>query len=187
MDYDLLDDHEIVNGILQGDQILTEYFFHRKCSRLLAYILYSVFDGQQDVRALESELFLYIAHNDWYKLRQFEYRSSLLGYISVIAVRFFQRKRTELIDSPLGDTLLEKHHQTMNNSFSVERRIDVEQALERMPNERYRKVIVALDLQEMRPEQLAEEMDVTVDNLYNIHRRALLQLKLIINRKEDYV
>ena len=75
----------------------------------------------------------------------------------------------------------------MNTSFSIERRIDIEQALERMPNERYRKVIFALDLQEMRPEQLAEEMDVTVDNLYNIHRRALLQLKLIINRKEDYV
>ncbi len=187
MDYDLYNDEQIVNGILQGDRSLTEYFFHQKCSRLLAYILYNVFGGQQDVRALESELFLHIAHNDWYKLRQFEYRSSLLGYISVIAVRFFQRKRAELIDSPLGDALLEKHHQTMNTSFSVERRIDIEKALERMPNERYRKVIVALDLQEMCPEQLAEEMNVTVDNLYNIHRRARLQLKLIMNRKEDYV
>ncbi len=56
-----------------------------------------------------------------------------------------------------------------------------------MPNERYRKVIISLDLQEMQPEQLADEMGVTVDNLYNIHRRARLQLKLIMNRKEDYV
>ena len=187
MDYDLYTDEQIVNGILAGDRPLTEYFFHRKCSKLLAYILYSVFDGQQDCRALESELFLHIAHDDWHKLRQFEYRSSLLAYISVIAVRFFQRKRASLIDSPLGDALLEKHHQTMNTSFSVERRIDIEQALERMPNERYRKVIISLDLQEMRPEQLADEMCVTVDNLYNIHRRARLQLKLIMNRKEDYV
>ena len=132
MDYDLYTDEQIVNGILAGDRPLTEYFFHRKCFKLLAYILYSVFDGQQDYRALESELFLHIAHNDWYKLRQFEYRSSLLAYISVIAVRFFQRKRLELIDSPLGDALLEKHHQTMNTSFSVERRIDIEKALERI-------------------------------------------------------
>ena len=187
MDYDLYTDEQIVNGILQGDRPLTEYFFHEKCSKLLAYILYSIFDGRQDYCALESELFLLIAQDNWYKLRQFEYRSSLLTYITVIAVRFFQRKRAELIDSSLGDALLEKHHQTMNTSFSVERRIDIEQALERMPNERYRKVIVALDLQEMRPEHLAEEMGVTVDNLYNIHRRALLQLKLIMNRKEDYV
>ena len=75
----------------------------------------------------------------------------------------------------------------MNTSFSVERRIDIEQALERMPNERYRKVIIALDLQEMRPEQLAEEMSITADNLYNIHRRARMQLKLIMKQKEDYV
>lgn len=187
MDYDLYSDDQIVNGILSGDRPLIEYFFHRKCSRLLVYILYSVFDGQQDVRALESELFLHIANNDWYKLRQFEYRSSLLAYISVIAVRFFQKKRASLIEFPLGDTLNGKHHQTMNTSFSVERRIDIEQALERMPNERYRKVIISLDLREMRPEQLADEMGVTVDNLYNIHRRARLQLKLIMNRKEDYV
>ena len=92
MDYDLYTDEQIVNGILHGDRSLTEYFFHKKCSRLLAYILYSVFDGQQDCRALESELFLHIAHNDWHKLRQFEYRSSLLAYVSVIAVRFFQKK-----------------------------------------------------------------------------------------------
>lgn len=187
MDYNLYTDEQIVSGILQGDRQLTEYFFHRKCSRLLVFILYSVFDGQQDVRALESELFLLIAQDDWYKLRQFEYRSSLLTYISVIAVRYFQKKRTELIDTPLGDALLDKHHKMISTSFSIERRIDIKQALERMPNERYRKVIVTLDLQEMRPEQLAEEMGVTVDNLYNIHRRALLQLKLIMNRKEDYV
>lgn len=29
-------------------------------------------------------------------------------------------------------------------------------------------------------------MEVTVDNLYNIHRHALVQLRLIMSRKEDY-
>lgn len=57
----------------------------------------------------------------------------------------------------------------------------------KMPNERYRKVIDILDLQDIRPEQLAEEMNVTVDNLYNIHRRALVQLRLVMGRKEDWV
>ena len=55
-----------------------------------------------------------------------------------------------------------------------------------MPNARYRKVIEVLDLQEVRPEYLAEEMKITVDNLYNIHRRALVQLRLIMGRKEEY-
>lgn len=64
--------------------------------------------------------------------------------------------------------------------------MDLHNALAKMPNVRYRKVIEVLDLQEVRPEILAEEMNVTVDNLYNIHRRALVQLRLIMGRKEEY-
>lgn len=56
-----------------------------------------------------------------------------------------------------------------------------------MPNVRYQKVIEKLDLQDVLPEKLAEEMNVTVDNLYNIHRRALAQLRFVMGRKEDYV
>ena len=55
-----------------------------------------------------------------------------------------------------------------------------------MQNTRYRHVIEMLDLKEMRPDLLAEQMNVTVDNLYNIHRRALLQLRMLMGRKEDY-
>lgn len=47
-------------------------------------------------------------------------------------------------------------------------------------------VIEYLDLKEVKPEQLAIQMEVTVDNLYNIHRRALVQLRLVMGRKEDY-
>ena len=64
--------------------------------------------------------------------------------------------------------------------------MDIRAALQKMPNERYRKVIEVLDLQEVRPELLAEEMNITVDNLYNIHCRARVQLRLIMGRKEDY-
>ncbi len=71
-------------------------------------------------------------------------------------------------------------------TISIERRVDLRNALAKMPNARYRKVIEVLDLQEVRPEILAEEMKVTVDNLYNIHRRALLPLRLVMGRKEDY-
>ena len=58
--------------------------------------------------------------------------------------------------------------------------------MSKMQNIRYRQVIEMLDLQEMCPDLLAEQMNVTVDNLYNIHRRALLQLRMLMGRKEDY-
>lgn len=69
----------------------------------------------------------------------------------------------------------------------IDETIDVRQAINRMPNARYRSVVVKLDLQDELPEKLAAEMGISVDNLYNVHRRALLQLKLIMSRKEDYV
>ncbi len=186
MDYDLYDDKQLVNGILNNDRPLIEYFFQKKCSKLFAYILMNVFDGNIDKRELVSELYLFMANNDWSVFRKFQYRSSLMTYISVVAVRFFQKKRITLIDSMAEEELNVKLEQEYNTGFTIEQRMDVRAALQKMPNTRYRQVIEELDLQDKKPEKLAKEMNVTVDNLYNIHRRALTQLRLIMGRKEDY-
>ena len=47
-DLDLLDDHELVDGILRNDRRIIEYFFNRKCSKLFSYILLNIFDGNTD-------------------------------------------------------------------------------------------------------------------------------------------
>lgn len=187
MDYDLLDDHELVDGILNNNQPLIKYFFTKKCSGLFAYILVNVFDGNIDKRELVSELYLFMTQNNWQVFRKFQYRSTLMTYVSVVAVRFFQKKRARLIDSLSSISLNNQEGQIHSCVLSIDQRIDIREALEKMPNQRYRKVIEVLDLQDVRPEQLAEEMNVTVENLYNIHRRALVQLRLIMGRKEDYV
>ena len=187
MDYDLLNDHELVDGILNNNKPLIKYFFTKKCSGLLVYILMNVFEGNIDKRELVSELYLFMAHNDWQVFRKFQFRSTLMTYVSVVSVRFFIAKRAQLIDSPFSTSLNNQKGQIHSTALSLEQRIDIREALNRMPNERYRKVIEILDLQDIRPEQLAEEMNITVDNLYNIHRRALVQLRLMMGRKEDYV
>ena len=187
MDYDLLDDHELVDGILNNNKPLIKYFFTKKCSGLLAYILMNVFDGNIDKRELVSELYLFMAQNDWQVFRKFQFRSKLMVYITVLSVRFFIRKRVQLIGSPVSNSLNNQERQIHSTVLSLEQRIDIHEALKKMPNERYRKVIEILDLQDVRPELLAEEMNVTVENLYNIHRRALAQLRLVMGRKEDYV
>ena len=188
MDYELYDDEQLVNGILNNDRPLIEYFFQKKCSKLFSYILLNVFDGNIDKWELVSELYLFMASNNWQVFRKFQYRSSLMTYVTVVAVRFFQKKRTQLIDSPFSTELNEKtwKGQTAGNSF-IDRRMDIQSELQKMPNARYRRVIEELDLQDIQPEELAREMKVTVDNLYNIHRRAHLQLRLVMGRKEEYV
>lgn len=187
MDYDLYDDHALVDGILNNDGKLIEYFFKEKCSGLFAYIIVNIFDGNVDKQDLSQELFLYLAKNNWYKVRQFDFRSKLMTWVSVVAVRFFQKKRKELIEKTGSKPLKDEIWQEQNRAISDDRRMDLHTALAKMPNARYRKAIEVLDLQDVRPELLAEEMNVTVDNLYNIHRRALVQLRLVMGRKEDWV
>lgn len=188
MDYSLYDDRQIVDGILSNDKQLIGYFFNEKCSKLLAYIILNVFDGHVDRRELISELFLYLAKNDWYKVRQFDFRSKLMTWLSVVSIRFFQKKREELIGkSDIYSLNRKQQGEVYTHGASIDIRMDISAALQKMPNERYRMVIEALDLRELSPETLAKEMNVTVDNLYNIHRRARVQLHLIMGRKEDYV
>lgn len=187
MNYDLYDDEQLVNGILSNDRPLIEYFFQKKCSKLFAYVLLNVFEGKIDKRELVSELYLFMAHNDWQVFRKFQYRSSLMTYVSVVAVRFFQKKRIALIDSMPTEELNEKMRHGYNTGLTIEQRMDIHAALQKMPNGRYRQVIEVLDLQDVQPEKLAKDMNVTVDNLYNVHRRALVQLRLIMGRKEEYV
>ncbi len=179
-------DKQIVDGILANDLSVIEYFFFKKCSLLFAYILRSVFNGGANEKELINELYLYLAENDWHKVRQFDYRSKLITWTNVVAVRFFQKKREELMDSVIQDALYKKMEHGTTPDIFINRRMDVRNALQQMPNARYRKVIEMLDLRDIRPELLAEEMNVTIDNLYNIHRRALMQLRLVMGRKENY-
>lgn len=53
---------------------------------------------------------------------------------------------------------------------------DVERLFDSMPNKRYVHVIRRLVLEGWEPEQLAREMNITTANLYNIKRRAMVQL-----------
>ena len=54
--------------------------------------------------------------------------------------------------------------------------VDIERLLVAMPNQRYAYVIRKLILEDLCPEDLAIEMHITTDNVYNIKKRAILQM-----------
>ena len=56
-----------------------------------------------------------------------------------------------------------------------------------MINDRYLQVLVDLELKDLDPKVLAREMNVTVENLYNIRHRAVKQLIAVIREEEHYV
>jgi DNA-directed RNA polymerase specialized sigma24 family protein len=65
--------------------------------------------------------------------------------------------------------------------------LDVESLVGKLSNERYRFVIQRLILEDKELQEVANEMGITVDNLYNVKRRAMLQLALIARKEVGYV
>lgn len=187
--YDCSSDEIIAKCLINDDSKIVEYLFYNKCSAMLDYIIHHVFNGKADKDELVSELYIYLKENDWHKLRQFQFKCKLTTWLSVVATRFFIKKRDALIENESHDALLDKSDRGRggyNPSTYVDRQMDVRNAILMMRNERYRMVITELDLKDTEPEKLAERMGITVDNLYNIHKRAYAQLGMIIKRREDY-
>lgn len=178
-------DREIVDGILRNDSQIIYHFFFVQCAPMFAYIVRSVFDNRADGRELVSELYLYLSDDNWYKVRQFDFRSRLTTWLSVVAIRFFQKKRDSLIENESQEPPIHKERGYLTSS-SIDRRIDIRNALKKMNNSRYRKVIEELELKERPVEEVAAEMQITEANLYNLRRRARMQLAMIMDRKEDY-
>ena len=175
-------DKKIVSGVLLDDERSVCRFFFEECAPIFEYIIRVVFNQQVEKDELISEYYLYLKEKNWHKLRQFNHRCQLKTWISVTATRFFIKKRTELIKNESSEHLIEEQTTEDYDTFSEE---DITNLLNGL-KERYRFVIQKLILEDREPQKVAEEMGVTVDNLYNIKRRALLQLAGIVKKEVIY-
>ena len=167
-------DPEIIQALIQRDNAVTQEFFFERCRSLFYAIINKVFDYEVDYDEFVNELYLYLMENEAARLKQFEGRSSLYLWIKVTATRFFIKKRNQLIEDNSKETPLEEKD-IITHTTSVSS-LDVQRLLEAMPNKRYAHVIQKLMIEEFSPEELAVQMHVTTDNLYNIKRRAMMQL-----------
>ena len=167
-----MSDREIIEGLIARDERVTEEFFFGQCRPLLYSIIGLVFNGEADYDELVNELYLYLMENVAARLQGFEYRSTLLQWLKVVAIRYFIKRR----DHVLGET---SHEPTRNSETGNEDSHacdDLERLFELMPNKRYVMVIKKLILEDQEPEQLARQMNISTANLYNIKRRAMAQL-----------
>lgn len=180
-----LSDKELVEGILDNDERIINYFLFERCTPMFAYIIRNVFDYRADKNELINELYLYLQENNWEKLRKFHYRSKLTTWLSVVAIRFFQKKRAGMIENCSQNPLIIQ--EIVDTQDKVISKMDIESVLNKMPNVRYREVIYSLFIEDMEPQLLADKLGITVDNLYNIKRRALQQLAIIGRKEVGYV
>lgn len=179
-------DKEIVEGILAGNHRITSFFFCNDCRGLFYYIYSQISDYRWEPNEIANEILLYLSENNWQKLRMFDFRSKLKTWLTVVAVRYYRKKLAAVIEMQSVDTLMHQTNHCEATIDTLESHMDIHGGLLRMPNSRYRMVIQQLDLNEVEPDELAKEMNITTANLYNIHRRALQQLKVVMRGREAF-
>lgn len=181
-------DREIIQGLIDRDNHITNQFFNVRCRPLLTAIMRLVFSYPVDYDEMVSELYVYLMENDCRKLRQFQHRSTIYQWMKVVAMRFFIRKRDSLIENTSKEPPYERQDDeaTIDTANVVAKRIDVARMLALMDNQRYADELRHLVLQDEEPEKYAESIGVTVDNLYNIKRRAIAAISRIAIKYYSY-
>ena len=179
---------EIIQGLIERDNHITYQFFYVKCRPLLTAIMRLVFSYQVEYDEMVSELYDYLMDEESSKLRQFQYRSSVYQWMKVVATRFFIRKRDSLIETKSTEFSYER--ETDDNVIDtvniLSNQLDVAKLLQLMENQRYADAIRNLILNDIEPEQYAMQIGVTVDNLYNIKKRAMTALTRIAIKYYGY-
>ena len=169
-------DKQIVEALIERDEQVTQQFFFENCRPLFLSIIRYLFSYEVDYDEFVSEFYLYLMERDAYRLRQCEGRSTIYQWLKVTATRYFIAKRNRMVNmepSNRGETPSAMDSCDQRSQMA---KIDMEQLFAQMPNRRYVYVIRRLCLHEADPKVVAEELNISVDNLYNIKKRAMASL-----------
>lgn len=174
-------DQEIVDALIERDGEVTQEFFFIKCRPLFTSIIRSVFSYKVDYDEFVSEFYIYLMEDDARRLRKFEGRSTIFSWLKIVAIRYFIAKRDQLIEKESEEPLIDRGMRKMafDDEGANDAKMDVSKVLGMMANRRYVYVIRRLVLEDCEPQELADEMDITVDNLYNIKKRAIAEFTKI--------
>ncbi len=182
------DDAQLVAELLAGNEGALHYVFYDHFKPLLKMNAYKA-AGTKLVTYddLVQELYLYLSSNNWEKLRKFNPERPFVNWFSVVSYRFFKDFSRSMID--LSDQIPISNmndHQTafMSNGTIGTIMMDIKQAISKLKPPRDSQILEALLLRDEEPEIVAKRHNVTVDNLYNIKRRAIA--KLIKQHLIDY-
>ncbi len=169
-------DKQIIQALIDRNDDVTGQFFFKDCRPLFVNVIRQVFAGHDiDYDEFVNELYIHIMENDAQRLRQFQGRSTIYQWLKVVAIHYFWAKKKRMIDETKNETHIDRpaKEEGADTTRHTMVRMDVESLMEQMTNPRQVYAIRRLILQDIEPEKVAKEMNVTVDNLYNIKKRAL--------------
>lgn len=185
----LYTDQQIFDGLLANDERVVSYVFYEHFGTMLRFnAMKATAHKTVDLQDLIQELYLYVSKNDWEKLRKYSPEYPFANWFSVVSYRFFKDYTCSMIDSTQNVPIeeIDDHSVFLKGTNQLNHiMMDIKNAIKKAKPPRDKEVLEALILNEEEPAEVAEKLSVTIDNLYNIKRRALA--KLIQNHLRDYV
>ena len=186
--FDSLSDRELVELLLANDQDAIEYVFFIRCNGMFAHIAYSVFQSQTQKEELVTDFYFYLSGNDWSRLRKFEFKAQLNTWLTVVALRFFKKIRisqTKLV--AIDPQLIVETRKDETDDYDIINemsRLELYQAIDRLSKPRERYALLS-ELTGKRAEDIAAEMGCTVAAVYNLTKKARLELKSIMQERKE--
>lgn len=136
---------------------------------------------------LVQELYLYLSTDNWARLKKYDPELPFDRWFSVVSYRFFKDFSLRMIDSRHQIPITKIEDQRLLNTGTTQMNqimMDIKKGFDELEPPRDREILTALILHDEEPQEVANRFNVTVDNLYNIKRRALA--KLIKKHLNDY-
>ena len=184
--YRYTSDRQFVADLLANDERALECLLYDRFRRLLRFNAMKAAPNVP-VDDLVQELYLYLSADDWARLRRYDSSLPFDRWLSVVSYRFFKDYSLRMIDSRRQIPITTIEDQELLKAGTTQMThimMDIQQGLAKLEPPRDREILTALILRDEEPQTVADRFHVTVDNLYNIKRRALA--KLIQKHLKDY-
>lgn len=181
-----LTDRQLVDLLLANDEEAVEYVFFHRCDGMFAHIIKGVFNSQVKKEDLITDIYLHLCADGWRRLRQFEFRSELNTWLTVVAIRFFNEKKAEaqagIVESnvpPLDAVGQIADEYDILNEMS---RVELYKAVESLPKPRERMALLG-ELAGKQAETIASELGLTVSAVYKLIKKAKTTVAQIMKGK----
>lgn len=166
-----------IEALRNGNNEVSRQFFYKEIGGMLHKIRMEVFRGNVGFDELVSELYIYLSRDNWTKLDGFDGKNGcrLRTWMIPVAWRYFMSIRERLLRTEKIDDNSGVIRDSVRDDLRIQIAIDVNAVLSRMPNVRYAEIIRLLLIEGYASQDVADMLDLRVENIYNLKHRAINQ------------
>lgn len=170
-------DELFINALKSGNNELCHQFFYQEMGGIIHKIRTELLRGLVDYDEMVNELYLYLSQNNWSKLNSFDAKNGcrLRTWMIPLAWRFFMGFQEKIAKTNTIVSNSDLYITSVSDDLRIQISIDVNAVLSRMPNQRYSEIIRLLIIEGYKAADVADMLNMRVENVYNLRHRAINQ------------